>query len=451
MDMPPHTRCWDARMDPDYLAPPPSTRTMMATPVSPWSAVATTFMVGCVFTAIKFVLIGRLALDWNPTTPGALEVIPFQWLRDVVLAAYQHGALDEALSQAMSAVLTFGLILGFPINGPLAGTWRCNRLFAVSTVIVGLSSLMALWFDPWLWACVIGLAYGAACAARGKIVPLLSRAIGSSNTLISGAINASLAIGLMSGTLIGSYISEKVGSDLNKHLLLVGLAVVGVANALLIRVPEPASVPFATGMRAFATATSQLFRRHWALLVSGGLAWGITTAASLAMYMHAIDKAGDLRIERGKASLLVGFAAIGAIVGNLLSHWGSSRRFVIGALLALAAVIGLYPHVVHGFWSAAVAVTLVGLLFAAPANVLDARFLANAHDDGLAGLGGTVMSFIHSFAIMVIGVGLFVPLLLGIIEPVTQFIILSGIAVASCAAAAFAKLGEGTQRISRAS
>lgn len=431
-------------MDPAYLAPPPSSRTLAATHSSVWPAITTTFLVGCGFTALKFVLIGRIALDWDPTAPGALDAIPFQWLRDVVLAAKQRGGLEEALSQAMSAVLTLGVILGFPLNGPLAGTWRCNRLFAISTALVGLGCLMSLWYNPWLWACLIGVAYGAACAARGKVVPLLSRAVGSSNTLISGAINASLAIGLLTGTLVGSFISQKVGSHLHQHLLLVGIAAIGVGASLLIKVPEPASVPFLTGVRAFTAATSLLFRRHWALLSSGGLAWGITTAASLAIYVHAIE---ELKFARGEASILAGFAALGAIAGNLISHWGSRRRYVVGALLLLAAVIGLYPHVVVGFWSAALAIGLIGLLFAAPANVLDARFLANAHDDGLAGLGGTVMSFVHSLAILVIGVGLSVPLLLNYIAPESQFIVLAGIAVASCGAAAFAKLGDGTRRL----
>ena len=84
----------------------------------------------------------------------------------------------------------------------------------------------------------------------------------------------------------------------------------------------------------------------------------------------------------------------------------------------------------------------IGFLFAAPANVLDAKFLANAHNEGLAGLGGTVMSFVHSFAILVIGFSLAVPLFLGVMRAHDQFWVLAGIALVSSVATFWAKLGD---------
>jgi len=405
-------------------------------------AIATTFMVGCGFAALKFVLIGRIALDWDPTAASSLHALPWQWLRDVVLACHQRGGLQEAVSQSMSVVLTFGLLIGFPINGPLAGTWRCDRLFAVSTAAVGFGCLMALWSNPWLWACFIGVSYGAACAARGKIVPLLALASGHSNTMVSGAINAALALGLIGGTIIGSYVSQEIHNDAAKHLILVGIAAIGVLSALFIRLPEPESVPFRKGVAAFITATSMLFRKHWPLLASGGLAWGITAAASLALFVHAVD---DLHMQRGLASTLAAFAAVGAIIGNLVSHRLAHRRYVVLSFVLLAATLAAYPYVVTSVYGAATMVMLIGFLFAMPANVLDAKFLANAHEDGLAGLGGTVMSFVHSLAIMIIGLSLAVPLFLGLMAAHDQFWVLAGIALASCLVSVCAKLEPGAR------
>jgi hypothetical protein len=407
--------------------------------VAIWPAITTTFLVGCGFTALKFVLIGRLALDWDPSAPGALDAVPWQWLRDVILAAKERGGLEEAVSQTLSAVLTLGLLFGFVINAPLAGAWRCGRLFAASSAVVGLGCLCSLWFNPWPWALFVGVAYGAACAARGKIVPLLSRAVGTSNTLISGGINAALAIGLLAGTIAGSQLSQRIANDLGKHTALVLIAAVATALALMVRVPEPPPIPFMVGLRNLIAATSLLMRRHWPLLVAGGLAWGITAGASLAVFVDAVDR---LKIPRGEASVLAGFAAVGAIVGNLVSHYGARRRWVMVAFLGLAGAIGLYTHLVVGYWSAAVAVGMIGFLFAAPANVLDARFLANAHDDGLAGLGGTVMSFVHSLCIFLIGLALAVPLFLGVMLPDTQFLLLAGIAVLTALVTAFARIRE---------
>ena len=62
------------------------------------------------------------------------------------------------------------------------------------------------------------------------------------------------------------------------------------------------------------------------------------------------------------------------------------------------------------------------------------------NDDGLAGLGGTVMSFVHSLAILLIGLALAVPLFLGLMHPEHQFWVLAGLAVASCLATGFARL-----------
>ena len=95
-----------------------------------------------------------------------------------------------------------------------------------------------------------------------------------------------------------------------------------------------------------------------------------------------------------------------------------------------------------GLFSAACMVFCIGFLFAAPANVLDAKFLANAHNEDLAGLGGTVMSFVHSFAILAIGISLAVPLFLGLMRAHDQFWVLAGIALASSLATIWAKLGD---------
>lgn len=403
-------------------------------------AIATTFLVGCGFAALKFVLIGRIALDWDPSNPASLEAIPWQWLRDVLLNSHAKGTFEEATSQSMSVVLTLGLLIGFPINGPLAGAWRCDRLFAVSSALVGFGCVMALFSNPWVWACFIGIAYGAACSARGKIVPLLSLASGYSNTRVSGGINAALAIGLIAGTISGSFISQALpGHPMVQHGILVAIAAVAVGSALFIRVPEPQTIPFAQGMQDFFRATGLLFRHHWPLLAGGGLAWGITAAASLAMYVHANQ---DLGLQRGPASTLAGIAAAGAILGNVVSHHYTRRRFVGAAFVLLAVALAAYPYAAVNLPSAACMVFCIGFLFAAPANVLDAKFLANAHADGLAGLGGTVMSFVHSFAILAIGFSLAVPLFLGLMRAHDQFWVLAGIALVSSLATIWAKLGD---------
>lgn len=413
------------------------------TPESVMPAIVATFLLGFVFTALKFVLIGRIALDFDPQAPGALDPLPWDWLREVILTADRQGGLKDALSQGISAILTLGLILGFPINGPLAGAWRCNRLFAFSFVCVGAASLLTLWSNPWFWATVIGIVYGTGCAARGKVIPLLSHALGRSNTYLCGCMNAALSIGLLVGSLVGSFVSELPDiSHLQRHLIVLCIALAGFISAWFIRVPEPQPVPLARGVRLLARSTSLLFRRHWALLLGGGLAWGIASACSLAIYVHAVDSLG---MKRSHAVTLVLFAGCGAIIGNLVSHVMATRFWVVTSFILQAAIIGLYPHVVHGYWSAAVLLCAIAFLFAAPANVLDAKFLANSHDDELTGLGATTMGFTHSVCILVISLFLAVPLFLGAMSAETQFSVLAAISVLSCGVVLGAGLEDGSK------
>ena len=49
-------------------------------------------------------------------------------------------------------------------NAPLAGAWRCDRLFGFSALAVAIGCVATLFFNPWPWALFIGFAYGAACS-----------------------------------------------------------------------------------------------------------------------------------------------------------------------------------------------------------------------------------------------------------------------------------------------
>jgi hypothetical protein len=116
-----------------------------------------------------------------------------------------------------------------------------------------------------------------------------------------------------------------------------------------------------------------------------------------------------------------------------------NRWAVMGGLGALCACVLVYPHVVTSWPLAAGMMVLVGTLFAAPTNVLDARFLALAHEEGLAGRGSTVMSLVHNSFIFVVGTGLALPLLLGKMAPYQQFEALGLVAFLAMVVSGFAR------------
>jgi predicted MFS family arabinose efflux permease len=130
-----------------------------------------------------------------------------------------------------------------------------------------------------------------------------------------------------------------------------------------------------------------------------------------------------------KAVALVIFPAIGAIFGNLASHRLEKRAQVMIAYFALGTLIAFYQVLVTSIVSGAITLTVLGALFAAPTNILDARLLAFAAAQGHPGRGSTVMSLIHNVFILLIGSGLAIALFLGWMRPEDQFYSLAGVSI----------------------
>jgi hypothetical protein len=388
-----------------------------------WPAMLATILTGMGFAGLKFILIGEIAIDFDPATHQPLM---FGWMETILQNSIHKGTTREAITQGLAAVLTAGVLAGYLLNAPLAGAWRVARLFVLSSAGVAAGTMLTLWFNQWLVAAFVGIAYGTACAARGKVVPLLAAGNGRSSTQVSGYLNAALVISLLAGTKFGMYLFDQIGSPLWRHGVLFAFVIAATLIGFLVNPVEPAPVPFAAGWRELSSGTGALLRERWALLVAGGLAWGIAAALVLAAFMDAVDR---LHIAPASAVNLVVFPALGAILGNLASHWMDRRRYVIAALVGLALAIFLYPRLVEGEKTGALFMVLIGLFFAAPTNVLDARLLAYAAAQGRPGSGAAAMSMVHNAFILVIGSGLAITLFLGHMSAEGQFYALSGAAL----------------------
>lgn len=405
------------------------------------------------FTSLKFILITEIALDYHPEMHVPL---PFEHLERILQTCVAKGNLAEAVGQGLATMLTLGVLIGFAINSPLAGAWRVAPLFALSCAMVGFGILGSTFFNPWPIAFIIGLAYGTACAARGKVIPLLAFATGRHNTQVSGFINAALVVGLLAGTMFGNvlgdvFVKNKLAlawvAPWMAHILLAAFMAVATWMSYLVRVEDPHPTPFQQGFRELVAGTLQMCRQHWALLAGGGLIWGIASGASLAVFLYGVD---DLGLDQTTAASVALFAAIGAILGNLASDWLDRRRYVMVCLALLAVGIWGFPHVVGhyrgiagGYPAAAAMMVIVSFLFAVPANVLDAHLLYLAAKDGYAGRGSTVMSLIHNVFILATGFTLSVPLFLSWITAEQQFLIMAIVSLVAMCVAGFAKLQRG--------
>jgi predicted MFS family arabinose efflux permease len=391
-----------------------------------WPALLVTILTGMGFAGLKFVLIGEIALDFDRENPPHMA---YAWMDQILHNAIRLDIVDEAITQGLAAVLTSGVLVGFLINSPLAGAWRVSRLFVISSALVAVGTLLTLRFNPWLIAWLVGIAYGTACAARGKAVPLLAAATGRSNTAVSGLINASLVISLLLGTFCGMQLHANLHEKWQRHAVLFVFMVIATLISFKVDPPEPKPIPFTTGMRDLLRGTTTMFRGYWALLVGGGLAWGVASAAVLASFIDAITR---LNLKPEKAVFLVIFPMVGAILGNLASHKMERRRWVILGYLGLAACIYFFQFVVQGMFTGAIMMLVIGFCFAAPTNVLDARLLAAAAAEGQPGLGSTVMSLIHNCFILLIGSGLSLALFLGVMTAAEQFTSLAAVCVVIC-------------------
>ncbi len=414
-----------------------------------WPGVAMAVLTAAGFAIFKFILISEIALD----VEAARKSLPFEFMR-IFLDHQGRIPLTEAVAQGLAAVFTVGILIGFTLNAPLAGAWRCGAMFVLSCLGMAGSTLLAIpgVINPWLAALLMGMTYGTACAARGKSVPLLAMGSGQHNTLVSGLINAGLVIGLLSGTIIGSGVAllfigdphsttpsagRWIDADWLAHLVLTGFLLLAAVIGMRLRMPEQQSVPFAQGMRELIGGTTLMVRRHWALLISGGIAWGITSALALASLVFCIT---ELQIGQLKATFLGVAAGVGAIVGNVLSDHFAKRRWVIIGYLVLAALIFFAPSLIVGFKSGAIVMLVIGFVFMVPTNVIDARFLALAGREGLAGRGGTVFSMVHNVLILMVGTGLAVPLFTGHLTAAGQFKVLALCALVAMGIAACARL-----------
>jgi predicted MFS family arabinose efflux permease len=324
-------------------------------------------------------------------------------------------------------------------------------LFLFSTLGVAICALATGIINPWIMASLIGVIYGTACAARGKVVPLYALEGHRSNTLVSGMMNAILVVGLLTGAVFGSVLFSQCDDDyLGKYawfsffgerwwrrIIIAGILLIGATLALKVTPREATPIPFRTGLHDLLAISRSMFRRYWALLIAGGLAWGTASAASLAGMIYAVD---DLHLKFEQATVMVIFPAVGAIIGNLVSHWLDRRRYVIGALVVMAITIALFPLLSMNIPAAAVMMVLIGMFFAAPTNVLDAKLLACAAAEGDPGKGSTSMSLWHNVFILGIGVGLALPLFLGWMSAAGQFYFLGGMTIVTAIVTGFTTL-----------
>ncbi|WEO97793.1 MFS transporter [Streptomyces sp. FXJ1.172] len=296
-----------------------------------------------------------LALAVGAFGIGTTEFVMMGLLPDV--------ADDLHISIPTAGHLVSAYALGVVIGAPLlaAVTARMSRrtvlialmaLFvvgnALSAFAPGNDSLLAARF-------LSGLPHGAffgvgAVVATSMVAP--ERKARSVSLMFLGLTVANIA-GVPAATLMGQHLGWRA--------TFLGVSVIGLAAiaSLALLIPHDHAHAPSTGLRGELAALKSL--PVW-------LALGTTVAgfgALFAAYSYVTPMlTGPAGFAEGSVTLLLALFGVGATAGNLLGgrladH--SLRGTLFGGLAFLCAVLLLFPALMRAQWSAAVAVTLLGM------------------------------------------------------------------------------------------
>ncbi|MCF1594147.1 MFS transporter [Streptomyces muensis] len=283
----------------------------------------------------------------------------------VMMGLLPEVANDLDISIPTAGHLVSAYALGVVIGAPLlaAVTARMPR----RTVLIGLMALFVAGnalsaFAPtydWLMAArfLSGLPHGAffgvgAVVATSMVAP--ERKARSVSLMFLGLTMANVA-GVPVATLMGQHLGWRATF---LGVSTIGLAAMAALALLIPRGEAHAATPPA-GLRGELAALRSL--PVWLALGTTVAGFGALFAAYSYITPMLTDAAG---YADASVTLLLALFGVGATVGNLLGgrladH--SMRRTLFGGLLSLAAVLALFPLLMSTAWSAALAVTLLGV------------------------------------------------------------------------------------------
>ncbi|MFH8340852.1 MFS transporter [Streptomyces sp. AM6-12] len=296
-----------------------------------------------------------LALAVGAFGIGTTEFVMMGLLPDV--------ASDLHISIPSAGHLVSAYALGVVIGAPLlaAVTARMSRrtvLIALMVLFVAGNALSA--FAPGNGSLLAarflsGLPHGAffgvgAVVATGMVPP--ERKARSVSLMFLGLTVANIA-GVPAATLMGQHLGWRA--------TFLGVSAIGLAAiaALALLIPHDHTHACATGLRGELAALRSL--PVWLALGTTVAGFGALFAAYSYVTPMLTDAAGYAETN---VTLLLALFGVGATAGNLLGgrladH--SLRGTLFGGLISLAVVLALFPLLMRAEWSAAVAVTLLGM------------------------------------------------------------------------------------------
>ncbi|MFD5537063.1 MFS transporter [Streptomyces sp. NPDC127079] len=295
-----------------------------------------------------------LALAVGAFGIGTTEFVMMGLLPDVA------GDLHVSLPTAGHLVSAYalGVVIGAPLLAALTARLPRRRvLISLMALFVAGNALSALapGYDSLLAARFLsGLPHGAffgvgAVVATDLVAP--ERKARSVSLMFMGLTVANIA---------GVPVATLTGQHLGWRATFLGVSLIGVAAmAAVFLLIRPAHTPApATGLRGELTALRSL--PVWLALGTTVVGFGALFSAYSYITPMLTASAG---YTQGSVTLLLALFGVGATIGNLVGgrladH--AMRATLFGGLVAMVAVLLLFPVLMRAEWSAALAVVLLG-------------------------------------------------------------------------------------------
>ncbi|PCJ19495.1 MAG: hypothetical protein COB02_07040 [Candidatus Cloacimonadota bacterium] len=377
-----------------------------------------TFFVSFGMGFVKFFIVGHLAII---AANGNID---------------QISAQKEWIMQIVASVFTLGPSLIFFLSGPLAASTN-KRLIMLSTGIISgalfFGGFLSGWvMTAWLYVAIIGLTLGIFNSAKMASVPLLAKYSKHTTIQINSTLTVMLVVAMIIGIIFGEEY-QRVDPELGAKIGGIALLLAGFFGSL-VKFPDEDLVPFKKSSSTLVEESFYLFTKYWAYLISGPMLWGCSSAVSLAITTYC----EKLYIgTSAQCAYLLGFAALGTIIGSILAPRFQSLRFITafiaGFFFFLMTVS--FPFIIKAFNPSliitenlflfklsAFLVVILSMFFGICANLIDSEYLRLVGVEKKEGTGAAFQSAWVAFFCFAVGIVVGGLLKVQILNETSQFI-----------------------------
>ncbi len=366
---------------------------------------------------------------------GFVKFFSLHYLGDEV---YQDEGAKGWIIQIISALMTLGPVLLYPVSAPLAASFSKRMLMSISCILITSVLLVGYWTQwtgsLWLYLFLVGLLISVFGVSKVALIPIEALESKRNTVTVNGVMSIVYVIGMLLGIVLGTFMYKEWEL---KTAFFGGVSIFALCSIFSF-IPSYQSEnkqPYKKSLSLLVEDTLRLFFRYPLYLLTSPLLWGVASAVSLGVTAYIEQK--GISDEIG-ASIVPAFAAFGIILGNLVSTKLADRRYTFSTLsalgIALMLLVGsLFMELLYQnmsaisvlYWVWAVFMGILGLLFGIHTNLIDAEFLQLAAKDQREGTGAAMQSTTLALFTFIVGGFVGLAIYTGWMDVVTQFFILS--------------------------